>query len=336
MKRGMRGFTTVLASTLVWSGSARAEDKSQQPYIDTLKQGLEPESGDTSGSYSEHLKKELGKDPDSTGESEDYIKRLKETDPVTTEQGKEGGSYTEQEKARLGPPNKESTIAKIKAGETELHPKTEGDIHYAAGFRLGASSNRTITSKGDAGNGNLNHYYGNGYVPELDLFGEWQPFHSEVFGNIGIFGTVGFSYQTGKGQFKNPNLTNPVTGAAFGSISQTDIRFISFPSALGVNYRFNLLKYVRPYVQLGGAAFGYLEYRTDGQSNSRGYATGTLVSGGANILLNPVFRALGWELYDQYGIHHYYLTFDLSKYSAPNGEIDVSATIFSVGMTYEF
>ncbi len=320
------------ALVLVGAIPAGAAEPTAQPYIDQLKAGLEP---GPSGSYTQELKKRLPAPGEGDAQQPgSYIEHLKSTDPVRPVDPED--SYIEGLQDKLGPaPQREGAIAEVKAGTSQLKPRVEGEVHYAAGFRLGTSASRTIRAVSGATTGSIESYYGTGWVPDLQIFGEWQPFHSEWLGNIGLMASGGFTYQSGTGNFAF-NLVNPVTSVNFGTASRTTLKFLTFPVVLGVNYRFNLLRFLRPYVQAGGTVIGYLENRTDGHTEYRGFSTGTMVGGGMNLKLNSIFSSLGWDLYHSFGVHQYYLTLDYTRLSAPTGDLDISSNTFGVGLTYEF
>ena len=322
---------------------AIAQDKKPvQPYIDQLKQQMgdnEKPKADVSGSYTEEMKKKLKAQGRSAPSGESYIESLKKSDPQRFgEPSVKPPSFTEQQKSKLGPAQKESAIQALKEGRSDLQLRREGAIHWASGFRLGAAASRTVTGDSASTNGSFGSFYGSGWTPDLNLFVEYQPFHSEWFGNIGIVGGLGFTYNSGNANLKIGNLPNPfgTAGATFGTASHTNLKFITAPVSIGVNYRFNLLRYLRPFVQASPTYIAYLETRSDGRGDIRGKSTGLQIGGGANLLLDNFSKSLSWELYDEFGVKHYYLTVDYTKLSTIAGDVKFDASTLSLGLTYEF
>jgi hypothetical protein len=229
----------------------------------------------------------------------------------------------------------DSAIVRVKRGESELKIRKEGDIHFLGGFQLGASATRSVRDLGGVTNATLETVYGTSWVPDVRFHMEWQPFHSEWFGNLGFQGTAGFTLQTGKATFQFP-LNDPVSGQPFGSTSRTELRFITVPVTVGATYRFNLLHWIRPYVQASGLMVGYSESRSDGLADQSGYSTGASWGGGANFLLNPLFPSITRDLYLSSGVHHLYLTVDWNQQLTKEGDLEFSSNTVSAGLSYEF
>jgi hypothetical protein len=329
---------------LVWSMISFAQEHSgsTQPYIDQLKRGLEP-SGDSieapTDSLSPHIdavKQRLKPQPQNVDGS--YIESLRSTLPPEQAAKEDGNtsSFVEQEKARLEPEQEGGAIQAVQDGRSELKPGIKGEIHHAAGIRIGVSGRHNITASTNSSTRAFGDVYGDSTeLPEFYLFYEFQPFHSEWLGNIGVVFAAGLSYFKGKGAFAL-NLVNPRTGQSFGTSSRAEFRFFAIPASLGLNYRFNLARFLRPYVQVLPTLTGYYEGRNDKNSPNRGTSRGVTVSAGINVLLNPLFRRASWEVYRDYGFKHYYLTFDYSRLSSISGDVRFSSSGASAGLTYEF
>jgi hypothetical protein len=320
----------ILAAALLIS-SASAEEPTPQPYIDQLRRDLRPDQ-ESAESYTEKLRRKNAEKQPQQESSESYTESLRKTLPPTQGQP---SSFIGSEKDKIPAKSEGGAIQAVKDGTSDLKALKEGEIHHAAGFRLSAASSRTVTGGGGSASGDFYTYYERGWVPELSFFYEYQPIHSEIFGNIGLIAGAGFTYQKGTGVFRIP-VTNPFTGTTFGTTSRTTLRFITLPVSLGVNYRLNLLHYLRPYVQASAVVVGYTELRSDGREDLRGRSTGFQFSGGANILLDSLFKKASWNLYESYTVKHYYLTVDYTKLATVAGDIDFDASTMSVGFTYEF
>jgi len=322
--RRAAGLGLLLATSSAWA-------EPSTPYLDRLKQNL-PEEKTESGSYTENLKSKLPpEDPSRTGS---YIEKLKRENP---EPESPGDSYLQAEKAKLGGPSTKSSIQDVLDGKSDLKPERRGNIHHAAGFRMGASFSRTLTASTEFQAKPFAEIYSSGtqWVPDVTLFYEYQPFHSEWFGNFGVVGMFGVAYFKGKGKFGNATLLAP-SGVPFGAESRTNFTFLNVPLFVGVNYRFNLLRIIRPYVQAGPAMNLYFESRNDGEPPVRARSQGAIASGGINILLDWISPSTAHELYLDMGVQHFYLTLDYSRSFTFSGPISFDSSVFSAGMTYEF
>ena len=320
---------------LTWA----SETKSVQPYIDELKRGLPAEGTSSSvpsrGSYTEDLKIKLkAKQPASSGGS--YTEELKRKDPELYKKDP-GSSYSETQKTKLGEKKLGGAIAAVRDGRSELHAKIEGDVHFAAGFRVGVGASNQVTGSLGATNGSFENFYGKGWFPDLNFFAEYQPFHTAWAGNLGIFAGTGFTYHSGSGVFKI-QLANPFdpSGTPFSQTSHTQLKFFTLPIVAGLNYRFSLSKNQRPYVQAAPTLVFYEESRSDAKSANLGKSIGYELSGGLNILLDNIAKGISWDLYDEFGIKHYYLTLDYTKLSTITGSVHFDASTTSLGFTYEF
>ncbi len=334
------------ALLLVLLGIAAPLAHADQPYIDRIKRSMSEEEAlsDASPSegagYTEKLKGELKSKGTVSDPGKNYTGRIQSL--IQDEQAESGEkpdsseAYTSTLKRKLAPAQpEESAIARVKQGESELRIRKEGEIHFLGGFQLGASATRSVRDLGGVTNAPLETVYGTSWVPDVRFHMEWQPFHSEWFGNLGFQGTAGFTLQTGKASFQFP-LNDPVSGEPFGSTSRTELRFITVPVTVGATYRFNLLQWIRPYVQASGLMVGYSESRSDGLADQSGYSTGVSWGGGANFLLNPIFPSAARELYLSSGVHHLYLSIDWNQQWAKEGGLEFRSNTVSAGLSYEF
>jgi hypothetical protein len=317
----------LISLAVLFSVATASAQESNSPYIDEIKKGLKdkPTSEDASESFIEREQKKL-KTPES---QEGYIEELKRKNPSLKPKEDEG-SFTEQEKPKVGE-DRESAIQAFKEGRSELKPRRTGEITGAFGFRVGAGVSRTMTNAAGMSYADV---YGSDWAPDLTGFYEWQPFHSEIFGNFGLVVSGGLAYFRNLGRLAF-NLTNPIDGSQFGFQARTYFTLLVLPASIGLNYRFNLAKYVRPYVQAAPTAIGYLESRSDGKAGHRGFSTGLALGGGLNILMDFIQPGSAWELYEEHAIKHYYLTVDYTRLSTISGDVRFSINAVSLGMTFE-
>ena len=109
------------------------------------------------------------------------------------------------------------------------------------------------------------------------------------------------------------------------------------PVSVGANYRFNTLRVVRPYVQLMGTSFFYMERRNDDQPSKKSYSLGYTGSVGINIPLDWMDQESRWDIYQESGIKKYYLTLDFTRQDTILARpVDIASTALSLGFTYEF
>jgi hypothetical protein len=311
---------------------------SQQPFIDQIKREMGPseKSSETQGtpdSYIQSQKKKLGPSDESKG-TQDFINSLnvQKAPPET-------GSYTDQERSKLAPqsPSDQSAIQAFQEGRSELHARPEGEIHHSAAVVVGTSVTRNVVPKGDASSGlAYKDIYGDKWVPDVSLVYQYEPFHSESFGNFGILFSTGLTYHTGYAQFAFPPK-KPSGVGSFPTQSQSKLQLYVFPFTGGLSYSLNLFKYVRPYVMAGPSLIGYYELIVSGNgSNHRGYSKGFYYSGGAAFLLDWISRGSTWELYSEHTIKHYYVVVEYSHLSTFSGDVDFSSSGLSTGLSFEF
>jgi hypothetical protein len=313
---------------------ARAETPSQ-PYIDQVQKewredGIKEKSyGSGTQPYIDSLKRGFSHQKD---EQPNYIDRLRNEDPSLSPSP--SSSYIEKEKQELPDEKNESAIQALKEGHSELHPKFEGKINHAFGLRYGVGVSRDTTSPSQVSS--FKTVYGANYTPEIHLFYEFQPFHSEIFGNVGIFGMAGMSYSEGKGQFAIP-LTIPGSGGAkFSSTSTTKFQFIAVPVTIGLDYRFNLFQVLRPHVMAGPTIVGFLEDRSDKDPDSHGHSEGVFFCVGVSLLLDWVSTSSSSSLYSSFGIKHSYFTVDYSRTTTFTGDLLYNVSGIYAGFTFEY
>lgn len=315
--------------------AAETPSESVQPYLDNVLEHL-PEQAPYDGSYIESVKKQLAEEEGPAEEPESYIDLIRESAPEEFRRTEEE-SYIQKLKSRLQPQvERESAIQAVQEGRSELAPKKNGGIRNAVGLRLGAASlAQSITAQGSNAARAFQEIYKESWVPDLTLFFEFQPFRDEWLGAVGLVVSSGVAVYRGTGLFQY-TLLNPVTGQAFASESRTAFTFYTIPLFVGANYRFSLARILRPYVQAGPSAFGYVETRSDNTSTLYGVSWGGIVSGGVNLLLDWISPGSAWSLYELASVKHYYLTVDYSQVITLSGPVRFSSSEISVGFTYEY
>lgn len=322
-------------------------EESNQPYIDKIRGELNQkktpssESEGQSSSFTERIRESL-KESEKKGESEgtetnsgSYIERLKQADPKLNS-ASENESYTERLKKELVvEPSKPSSIEAVSQGKSELKMKRSEKVHHGVGFNMGVHFDRSLSATSNVGLRDFNSIYGDKWTPDISLYYEYQIFHSEWYGSLGIFSNLGVGVYTGYGAYEYTGLVNPVSGASFGTTSRTRFRFYTMPLALGLNYRFNLLRILRPYVGAGPVTVGFIESRNDDGKSHRGHSEGYVAKVGVSFLLDWFERRVVWDSYAEQGVKHTYLFAEYSRLSTVKGDVDVSISGIFAGVGFE-
>ncbi|MGK5087157.1 CFI-box-CTERM domain-containing protein [Bdellovibrionota bacterium FG-2] len=335
-------FLLALAAILLGSLlplTSPAQEKTTQPYIDELKKGME-EKETSSKPYTDLQKEKL---PPNLIKLGAYIDELKKEAPESSKEGSTPthGTFLEREQEKIREKDAENDEKKLgaieafKQGKSDLEAKKIGQILHATGFRIGVSSTRNITAPAGTGLRNFSDVYGTSWTPEISLFFEYQPFHSEWFGSFGLWYGFGVSYYHGYGSFEFP-LRDANTNTDFNIKSSTLLQFYAIPVTAGLSYRLNFLRLIRPYVMVAPTLIGYLETRNDDQSGYRGVSKGLFFNGGAAILLDWMSRSMDYDRNAALGIHHTYITVDYTRISTLASTVSFSVSSLSVGLTFEY
>jgi hypothetical protein len=247
-------------------------------------------------------------------------------------------NYVDAEKQKLGIVPEGGAIQALNEGRSELHAKKVGKIRHAFGIKYGDNRflTRDISATSDIQLRKFTDVYGAGYSPDVSIFYEFQPFHSKYFGNIGFVGQFGVAYFQGKGQFSSALLIPGGGGTAFPALSSTSFQFFAVPVTLGIDYRFNLFHYLRPFALVGLNGVVVAEMRNDNINGSHGYTVGLTGTVGVSILLDWVSATSTWDYYSGFDIKHYYLTIDYSHTRSFLGLINYEVSGFSAGLTFEY
>lgn len=339
MKRTLLGLSLTLCLAL---SQAQAESSST-PYLDQLKKKIDSEShpassASSSESYSKRLQESLGKESEAS-----YIEQVRDSETFKKSEPKDQSvgvdqpqSYTDSEKLKLAPETQRSAIQDTLEGKAELQERRKGEVRHAFGLKYGASLKRDFKVLDASSNSpSFSSLYEQNYGPQFGFFFEYQPYHSEWWGSLGLVGAVDFGYFNGTGQLSQVIL-QPGGATPFPLVSNTQFQFFLSPVTLGVNYRLNLLRYIRPFIFVGPTAVGYLETRNDDRGNHYGVSTSWLGSAGVSILLNPWARKSAWDLYLTQGVHHYYLTVEYSRLMPLGGMVRFAYSGVFAGLTYEY
>ncbi len=274
---------------------SHAEETSPQPYIDRLKSRLEKEDPkkESSEGYTEQIKKTLDA-PATTQNPQPYIDQLKSR--MESTESAEG--YSKRERTKL-PSDKErlSPIELVKQGKDRNPEPERPTITQALGITVGVGPGIQVTNT--AGSIGFDEVYGSDWQPELMLHYERQVFHSENFGSLGFGIDGGVAFASGYGK-----LSYAFNGS---DTSQTKFTFYQFPFLLSSYYRFNLLRFLRPYVGGSVGSIFFIEGRNDAVKDNRGYNFVFASHAGVSLLLDFFDRSTANDGYLSTGIQHSYL-----------------------------
>jgi hypothetical protein len=315
------------------------EAKSGQPYTEQIKNELESKNPTSTGSYTEEIKQKLeregqGASPNPSEPS--YIEMIQEQNPGLRPPSSES-SYLDGEKAKLKPKSELGAIQAVNEGGSELHLKKTGEISQAFGFRYGvAPLSRVYTVPGSSHSVDFNALFGRNYAPEISFLYEYQLFHSESFGSLGLAGLFGVGVFSGTGQLSMPLRDPRVPVLNFPTQSQTTFQLFSFPATVALSYRFSLFHYLRPYIMAGPTAVGLWQVRSDSQPSETAVSYSAYLSSGVAILLDWMSTAANWNFFSEHGIHHSYLTLDYIQLIPVGGKVRVQSSGVFVGFVFEY
>jgi hypothetical protein len=111
---------------------------------------------------------------------------------------------------------------------------------------------------------------------------------------------------------------------------------LSIPATIGAKYQFNLSHIIRPYALAGPTLVGISEARNDGIGAKHALSKGITTSVGAAFLLDWISGGNTWNLYQDFGVKHFYLTVEYTKLTSISSPVDVSYSGMNAGFTYDF
>lgn len=320
----------------------------QQPFIDKQLEEIRrrdaqrAEDGELlAPGYSERLKEKLKAEDREAGKSEpgSYIDELREKNPSLVPDREAKEDYSQSEKGKLEPKEQGGAIQAVNDGRSELELKRPGKIRGALGLQFGAATlSKTFSSRGAVAGRNYTDTYSSLYDPNFTLHYEFQPFHSEIFGNFGLFVEFGVFMNSGYGRFDgypSTPIPHPSGTGSYAELSQTYFKFFAFPLVGGVNYRFNLTYILRPYAGAGIGFVPMLETRTDQAAPNRAWTTLLQASGGVSLLLDFLSKQSAWNMYSDYGVKHSYLFGEVRAWLPFAGDVSFSMTGIYAGFLAE-
>jgi hypothetical protein len=338
---------TLIASQLVMGAApVRAAESSVSPYIDQLKAKMEREGKSTTepartaenpDPYIQSIRQKMrdqGQPDEAPKGTQPYIDHLKAENPSLNEAPTSAG-YTEEAKSKLAPEERGSAIQAVQEGKSDLQLKRPGKISASVGLKMAASMSHSFSGDPSFVANPFSDIYGNKWVPDFTLQAEYKPFYSETFGSLGFIGTAGFGIFKANARFANL-IPLPSGTGTFPITARTKLTFISIPVTLGVKYQFNLSHIIRPYAVAAPTLIAISENRNDGISAKKALSKGITTTVGAAILLDWMSGGNSWNLYQDFGIKHYYLTVEYTKLTSIASPVDVSYSGMNAGFAFDF
>lgn len=262
-------------------------------------------------------RKELGPNPYADGEFRGKKDRFGRPDPRDRTFSTEN-----DELVRKG-------LLKIsKSGEfSYTYPET--DQKHSLGIRFGFFSPPSLTNPSTGKS--FQDIYGENSRPMILLEYEWQLLKLPI-GKLGLAVGSGIYTATGSGFYLNPAL-QPTTFQRAEEV----YNFYLFPNSLSAIYRLQFFdrQIIVPYGNAGADYFGILETRDDGGSTKFGGGSGFHIGGGASIQLDFLSRDSMFDLDQEFGINHIYLTIDY-KYIQGFSSFNITQNLLSGGILAEF
>ncbi len=162
---------------------------------------------------------------------------------------------------------------------------------------------------------------------------EWVPFTS--FGKLGFLLGFGLFYQSGRGQF----VTAPVDPDCAGGCEPPEkFTFIGLPLTASTIYRFEYSskQWFTPYIGGGGAYYVLAELRSD-EKVPHGVGTPALFGfGGAMVSVSRLDPEARYTLISEYDIQNLWISMEYRVVQGLSEDLDVSANILSLGITFDY
>lgn len=302
--------------------------ETKTPYLDRLKEKLGP--APVTPSVIDTVR--ANQPPKKSSSETPTIDRIRKDAPA-----KEQGISLEEERKRLIETHgtEGGAIQAVREGRSGLEARKTGESRHALGVGIGLSQTRNIEAVAGAGGQSFDAVYGKSWAPDFRFSSEYQLFRGENIGSLGLVGGIGFSTFKGKGIYEF-RLRNGLTGEEYTTSNDTIYRFNLIPFSLGLNYRFNLFRILRPYALLAPTGAIYWESQQDKGKPNKGFSTGVTYAAGVSLLLNFLSSSNSWDLYSTYGIHRYYATVEYNRMQTFSGDVRFDVYGVMAGLTFEY
>lgn len=192
--------------------------------------------------------------------------------------------------------------------------------------RLGAiKPPPAISAELATGTVNYESIYGSGSPFTILYDYEWMPLQG--FGELGVQAGFGLFTSQGNGRFVDN-----------GAVAREKYTFYGLPLNLGVVYRLNFFarQWVVPYVSGGGSYFVLGEIRDDGKAPHFVGTPAAYAAGGLMFNISALDRETSFRLDSEYGINTLWMTLEGRQVQAVNKDLDVSGTVFSLGIGADY
>lgn len=224
--------------------------------------------------------------------------------------------------------DKKPTLQKKLKNGTHVYKVEPSPQHYSAGLRVGPYYPSYL--KADTPGLTYRSIYGSNNPVLFNFDFEYQFFQKA--GKLGLKTGLGFFTAQGNGRFARSEQT----------IADETFSLYVFPLNLSAVYRLQIWdrQILVPFGEAGGDYFGMMEYRPDKDKFSEAVKYGGVPAwhwaAGAQIQLDVFDKEVLWQLDQETGINHIYLTVDYRQIYGLNSTFDFTASYYEGGILFEF
>lgn len=321
---------------LLAAASSAFATEASQPYIDKLKE--ESRVGDKAPSdgepYIEEMraKNALGPREGGSPGEQPYMDKLMRDTGLQKPAAIDGVAEPHLDAIRRNPdmpPTEDHAgqghIESIKKG-LELKAKFKGPVRNAAGISVATGGDLELSSTSAQANSFSSIYRPEKkYNPTVDVHYEHHFLRDHLWGAFGPIGRVGVVTARGTGRFSRRN-------------EETDVKFsfLAIPVSGGIVYRAIQPRFFVPFGQLAVVGIPFTESRGDSKASRRGLAFSWSYTLGASVSMDWISRSNAWSRYDEYGILHTYLVFQMQNLRPLAGRVDFRSNTLMAGLNFEF
>ena len=297
------------------SDAPSEEPSSESEETETAETPSRPPTQTTKGSARDNARA-LGRNPYTEGDYSGQKDRFGRRDPRDRTFSKDNDELVRKGLLRVS-----------KSGEF-IYTYPESEQNNAFGIRFGTFSPPNLTNPNTGTS--FQSLYGADAKSMILFEYEWQ-FLKLPIGKLGLGIGTGISTATGAGFYRNPSL-QPSPRA------EEIYNFYMFPSSVSAIYRVQFFdrQILVPYGTAGVDYFGILETRDDGGSTKLGGGGGFHIGAGASIQLDFLSKQSMFDLDQEFGINHIYLTVDFKYINGLSSAFNITQNLLSGGILAEF
>ncbi|NCN40801.1 hypothetical protein GW916_06070 [bacterium] len=234
---------------------------------------------------------------------------------------------------RVPHPDAEKGLLRVTKDKVYIYGTRTSAQNHAVGFRFGYFDPINLKNPETAGQANstFSENYDSTSNPTLLLDYEWQMLRIGV-GKLALKVGSGFYIAQGNGHFETPQNKTQIEKP------REIFTFLVFPTSLGAVARFQIWdeQLLVPYVDGGGMAFAFTEFRDDDKGPKFGGALGAYWAVGGQINLSSFDAIAKSQLDREYGINRIYLVGEYRNVIGLSEKYDFSSDLINGGFLMEF